>query len=107
MNYGLSESDFLKLLGDRRDGVLGEGVPKNKRKPRPLGKTSKLIIDMMIQDSTCTAEQFVSVAKVSVSAVKKRIKNLTDRGIVIRIGAARGGIWKIQNPSKDEEETTA
>lgn len=35
MNYGLEESDFLKLLGDHGEGVLGEGMPKDNVKGSP------------------------------------------------------------------------
>lgn len=121
MNYGLEEPDFLELLGDHGEGVLGEGVPKKTvpkktvpkkgvpkkgvpktKNARPLGKTSQLIIDMMVQDPTCTAEDFALATRVSVSAIKKSIKNLVDKGIVTRIGANRGGFWKVQNPGMKE-----
>lgn len=55
-----------------------------------------------IQAPTYTTEDFALAAKVSVSAIKKRIKSLVDKGIVTRIGANRGGFWKVQNPGKKE-----
>lgn len=57
---------------------------------------------MMVQDPTCTAEDFALATRVSVSAIKKSIKNLVDKGIVTRIGANRGGFWKVQNPGMKE-----
>lgn len=122
MNYGLSESDFLKLLGDHGDGVMGEGSPKEekftkkgspkttpkttpksrKTTPKRLGKTAQLIIDMMVADPTTTREQFAKAANVSVDAIKWQIKNLMSRGIVTRIGANRGGFWKVLTPNKNK-----
>ena len=116
MNYGLEASDFLKLLGDQGELVESipkeekytkKGIPKAKRYiknsiPKPLGKTAQLIIDMMVQDPTYTTEDFASAAHVTIPAIKKQLKNLTEKGIVTRVGANRGGFWKVQNPNKNE-----
>ena len=78
MNYGLEETDFLKLLGDHGEGELGEGIPKTtpfgKTTSKRLGKTAQLIIDMMISDPTTTREQFAEAAHVSIDAIKWQIK---------------------------------
>lgn len=57
---------------------------------------------MMIQDPTFTTEDFAIAAHVTIPAIKKQLKNLTENGIVTRIGGHRGGIWKVQNPNKNE-----
>lgn len=57
---------------------------------------------MMVQDPTYTTEDFASAAHVTIPAIKKQLKNLTEKGIVTRVGANRGGFWKVQNPNKNE-----
>ena len=122
MNYGLEESDFLKLLGDHGEGVLGEGMPKDnvkgspkihkgspksspktlKDSPKHIGKTAQAILDMVLSDPLVTVEQMSGNLGISSRMVKKHLKNLQTKGIVVRVGANRGGFWKVQNPNKDE-----
>ena len=134
MNYGLTDDDFLQIIGDHGEGVIGVGIPKTTPKgilkgessletsskgipkqgipkgkgilkrgiQKPLGKTAQLIIDMMVSDPTSTTENFAVAAHVSIPAIKKHLKNLTEKGIITRVGAARGGFWKVLNPNKDQ-----
>ncbi|GJG36439.1 RNA-binding domain-containing protein [Prevotella lacticifex] len=134
VNYGLTDDDFLQIIGDHGEGVIGVGIPKTTPKGilkgesspetsskgipkqgipkgkailkrgilKPLGKTAQLIIDMMVSDPTSTTEDFAAAAHVSIPAIKKHLKNLTEKGIITRVGAARGGFWKVLNPNKDQ-----
>jgi ATP-dependent DNA helicase RecG len=129
MNYGLTDADFLQIIGDHGEGSIGvgppesplettlkttskssvkttpkgilkgesspeasasskgilkQGIPKGKGIPKAIGKTAQLIIDMMVSDPTSTTEDFAVAAHVSIPAVKKHLRNLTEKGIITR-----------------------
>lgn len=75
MNYGLSDADFLVLVGDHGEGVMGEGMPSDerftkKKSPKtspeispeaspeislktigkPISKTGQAVLDIIISD---------------------------------------------------------
>lgn len=50
---------------------------------------------MIMDNPRITQAAIADELGLTIRAVKKSIKELIDEGIVERIGAARGGMWKI------------
>ena len=71
---------------------------------RHVGKTARLIIDMILADPKTTRNQFAEAAKVTPDAIKWQLKKLTSLGIISRTGGDRGGFWKvIANPASADD----
>jgi ATP-dependent DNA helicase RecG len=78
-----SEKGFGEKLGDR----LGE----------KLGKNEKRILDILIENRFATIPKLAEALKISSTAVEKNLGKLKQRGILKRIGSAKGGHWEIIN----------
>lgn len=64
-----------------------------------LSKTAMAIIELMAhnpQISTVAIGESIGISK---RAVLKQISELKLRGIIERVGANKGGSWKINNPA--------
>lgn len=106
INYGKTEEDFQRIIGDNGTGIFGVGKEKTTQKTtqkevRNIGKTAQLILDIVISDPTTTIEQMAYTIGISSRAVKKQIAKLQAFGLLLRLGAARGGLWKVTTKSKD------
>ena len=51
---------------------------------------------MMKNNSFVTAEQISSELNISVRAVEKQIRNLREKGQIVRIGGKNGGHWEVK-----------
>ena len=60
-----------------------------------LNPTQQKIVDMIMDNPRITQSAIAEKLSLTTRAVKKSIKELTDKGIIERIGAARGGTWII------------
>ena len=54
------------------------------------------IIEMMENNSFVTAEQILSELNISLRAVEKQIRNLREKGQIVRVGADNGGHWEVK-----------
>ncbi len=59
-------------------------------------KSSVKIIEMMKNNSLVTAEQIASELNISLRAVEKQIRNLREKGQIVRVGADNGGHWEVK-----------
>lgn len=59
---------------------------------------------MIMDNPRITQAAIADELGLTIRAVKKSIKELIGEGIVERIGAARGGIWKINIDSQNRED---
>ena len=64
---------------------------------RLVSDTQETIIKMIEADNQITSSEMAQNLRLSVRAIEKNIKNLRDRGIIVRHGAARGGYWEVKN----------
>ena len=53
-------------------------------------------MDMIMDNPRITQTAIAEELGLTTRAVKKSIKELTDKGIVERMGAARGGTWMVK-----------
>lgn len=68
-----------------------------------LGGTQNEIIQMIKANNRISAKQIAEEISLSVRAVEKNIKELREKGILIRHGSARGGYWEISEKHSSEE----
>ena len=60
-----------------------------------LNETEEAILSIIEKDSSISAASIAKRLNITSRAVEKNIKNLRERGILVRHGAARGGYWEI------------
>ena len=70
------------------------GVNSNEQ-PKKVSRTAQKIIDLIISDSSITAENMANKIGVSKRAIEKSIKSLRDMGIIIHEGSDKAGYWRI------------
>lgn len=71
-----------------------ESIPKNVLKN--LNKTQQKIIDIIWKNPKVTQTEIAEQLNISTSAVKKSMKEIVNDGILVRIGANKGGYWKVR-----------
>ena len=91
VNEGASERKFgvNEKSSEKRFGVKGEDASKR------VSRTGQKIIDLVISDSSITAEAMSIKIGVSKRAVEKNIKELRERGILVHEGSDKAGYWRI------------
>lgn len=70
------------------------GVNSNERSKK-VSRTAQKIIDLIISDSSITAENMANKIGVSKRAIEKNIQNLRNMGIIIHEGSDKAGYWRI------------
>ena len=100
--YPVNEESSEKKFGVNTEwfGVNEEssekkfGVNSNEQ-PKKVSRTAQKIIDLIISDSSITAENMANKIGVSKRAIEKSIKSLRDMGIIIHEGSDKAGYWRI------------
>ena len=118
--YGLREPEFIempetfcvnlfrKALPTRSDGDVGENdgessakfgesSAKNSAKfgEIMLTGTQMEIVQRIEADNRISAKHISEELSLSVRAIEKNIKELRDKGVLVRHGSARGGYWEV------------
>ena len=62
-----------------------------------LNKTQRKIIDIILENSKVTQSEIAEQLNISISAVKKSMKEMVNTGILVRIGANKGGYWEVKD----------
>ena len=70
------------------------GANENKELKK-VNRTAQKIIDLIISDSSITAENMAYKIGISKRAIEKNIKNLRDMGILVHEGSDKAGYWRI------------
>ena len=60
-----------------------------------LNKSQDTIIKLIRDNPNITADQMTIQIGISVPAIKKNLKQLTDNNIIKRVGAKKNGYWEI------------
>ena len=60
-----------------------------------LNKSQDTIIKLIRDNPNITADQMAIQIGISVPAIKKNLKQLTDKNIIKRVGAKKNGYWEI------------
>ncbi|MCL2100510.1 MAG: putative DNA binding domain-containing protein [Fibromonadales bacterium] len=67
-----------------------ENVPENVPENR-----DSVILEMIIEDNFVSAQSMANALKVSIKTIKRDIEKLKAKGLIERIGAAKGGYWRV------------
>ena len=70
-----------------------KSIPPNT--PNDMNQTQQKIIEMILNDSKVTQVAMAKKLGVTTSAVKKSIKELSDRKILKHTGSSRSGYWEV------------
>ena len=84
-----SESSSPSTIMPKGQKGLGERLGER------LGENEMSIIDMIGEDAHVTIEELSQEIGISTTAIENNIKKLKKKGIIERIGPARGGKWKV------------
>lgn len=90
-----SEGDDTKgseKFGESSEKVRGSSV--NIRE-RGLNDTQKEILRLISENARISAAHMAEKISITSRAVEKNLKDLRERGILVRHGAGRGGYWEI------------
>ncbi|MFZ5995583.1 MAG: ATP-binding protein [Thermodesulfobacteriota bacterium] len=79
--------------------ATGEGSPKSSLKSSL--KTEDQIIELMFTNPSISTEEIGNRIGITKRAVLKQVEKLKLKGIIKRIGPAKGGYWKIQEKEHD------
>lgn len=74
---------------------IPESAPKSVLKN--LNKTQQKIVDIILEDPKVTQAEIAEQLNISISAVKKSMKEIVSAGIIVRVGANKGGYWEVKN----------
>jgi ATP-dependent DNA helicase RecG len=84
--YSLKADRFQKV-GERVGERVGEKLTENRQK----------IIDYMLQNKKISAKELAELVGISQRKMEKNISWLKEKGLIKRIGPAKGGHWEIVN----------
>ena len=74
-----------------------EGSEKSSEKgsEKSSEKNRDRIVREMKENPSVTIHELATMLSISDRAVSKHIKKLQEEGLVVRVGADRGGFWKV------------
>ena len=100
--YGIREPELLEIGDSFRVNLyrpsyseVHQSSPKSS--PKNLNCTQRKIIEMIMDNSKITQTVLAETLGITTRAVKKSIKELSEEGILERVGSARGGYWQVKN----------
>ncbi len=94
-----AESTQKRSVLDKGTQEIVAKVPKKTIKRAgtiELGKTANAILNAILVQPTVTREMLAEQLKVSDATIKKHLKNFRDMGLIERVGANKGGYWKVK-----------
>ena len=60
-----------------------------------LGKTPTEILELLKNKPDLSVQQLAALMHKSESAIHRAIRKLRDSGLLLRVGSAKGGRWKV------------
>ncbi len=104
--YGIREPELLEVGDSFRVNLyrpsyheVHQSSPKSSPKSslKNLNATQQKIADMILENPKVTQVDMAEKLDISTRAVKKSIKDLTEKGILERVGSSRSGYWKLKD----------
>lgn len=112
--YGIREPELLEIGDSFRVNLyrpsynaISQSVPKSAPESIPesapksvlknLNKTQQKIVDIILKDPRVTQAEIAEQLNISASAVKKSMKEIVNVGILVRVGANKGGYWEVKD----------
>jgi ATP-dependent DNA helicase RecG len=90
---------MITFKTDIEEKTPGKGSPKSSPKSSP--KTEMKVIELMMDKPEISAATIGEILGISKRAVLKHTKKLQEKGMLKRIGPARGGHWEITRKEND------
>lgn len=86
-----------KLIGAITDGLNTDLIRSKleERKDLKINSTEVQVVVEMLKDKNITIQQLSEVVGVSTTAIENNIGKLKAKGLIDRIGADKGGFWKV------------
>lgn len=102
-NLLLGESNVLKnremhILNEINNNELDtqNEIVKNKNDTvKVKSNTVKDVLDLILEDKTITAKKISELLGFSLATAKRRLQQLKDDGIIIRVGSDKSGCWEV------------
>ena len=108
--YGIREPELLEIGDSFRVNLyrpsynevhqsVSKSAPKSipKSAPKNLNRTQQKIVNIILKNPKVTQAEIAEQLNISISAVKKSMKEIVNTGILVRIGANRGGYWEVKD----------
>lgn len=100
--YGIREPELLEIGDSFRVNLYRPSYNEvhqssSKSSLKNLNLTQQKIIAMIQDNPKVTQVIMAEEIAISKRAVQKSIKEMVDKGIIERIGAAKGGYWKVRD----------
>lgn len=81
----LGEDMARRILGEKVGEKVGENLTDNQ----------KLILELLLRDPYMAARELAHHVGISSRKIEQNIAKLKERGILKRIGPAKGGHWEV------------
>lgn len=111
--YGIREPELLEIGDSFRVNLyrpsynaVHQSSPKSspKSSPNDVNLTQQKIIEMILTNPKVTQAAMAKELDVTVRAIKKSIKELSDRGILKHAGSSRNGYWEVHEGGKVSDD---
>ena len=106
--YGIEEPELLEIGDSFRVNLYRpsynqsqKSVPESILEITPksvlknLNKTHQKIVDIIMKNPKVTQAEIAAQLDISLSAVKKSMKEVVKTGVLVRVGANKGGYWEV------------
>ncbi len=84
------KSGFLVVFGRKFGGMDGERFGEGSE------KSSEKILTLIKENKSISARQMAEIIGISQRAVEKQLALLREKGVVKRVGGAKGGYWEVK-----------
>ena len=112
--YGIREPELLEIGDSFRVNLyrpsyneIYQNVPKSAPESIPesepksvlknLNKTQQKIVGIILKEPRVTQAEIAEQLNISISEVKKSMKEIVNIGILVRVGANKGGYWQVKD----------
>lgn len=113
------EGDVFQMVISVPEFDAGEGKAETKVAAKPTGwveglaerwveglvESQRAILRLVVGNPSISKKAMASMIGISSTAVDKNIETLKEKGLLMRIGPAKGGHWEITNPSNPPKKT--
>jgi ATP-dependent DNA helicase RecG len=89
----LQKNSYQQRMNPRRRVESGEKV--GRKRGENLGKTEVEILELISKDKFVTIEELAEKIDLGTTAIENNISKLKKKGLLKRIGPAKGGHWEI------------
>ncbi|NQT07302.1 MAG: putative DNA binding domain-containing protein [Candidatus Omnitrophica bacterium] len=93
VNIYSTKNKFAEKTDERLAGRLGERL--GEKLGVKLGENEEKILRLIVADKFATIDSIAKSVRISTTAVENNLAKLKGKGVIRRIGPAKGGHWKV------------